>query len=111
MAESNPIGIKELIARIKAELLEEEDDTKPIFAIAQVELTIAFTAERNINGGINFHVVQTGGERKSSEVQTVTVALEPLVTVDEQRQSISPEQKEHARQRLNREFPSRRRTR
>ncbi len=104
MADAQPIGLKELIAQIKAELLADHDDEQPLFVVGQVELEISFTVERNVNGGINLHVVQTGGARTSTEVQTVTVTLEPIVTPDELRENVTPVQKEAAQKKLTREY-------
>ena len=104
MPDTEPIGLKDLISRVKAELLEDPDDEQPLFVVGQVELQISFTVERNINGGINIHVVQAGADKKSTEVQTVKVMLEPIVTADELRQQVTPEQKQTAQKKLTREY-------
>lgn len=104
MANDKPIGLKELIERVKSELLAEHDETQPLLAIGQLELTIAFTAERTAQGGINLQVVQLGGQRGSSEVQTVMVRLEPLVSVEEVRNSLTPEQVLEITKRVTREY-------
>lgn len=89
-----PIGLKELISNVKLELLEEQDDSKKLFAIGKVELEITFTVERTLNGGIDFKVVQSSAEKTMTDVQTIKLTLEPLITPDEIRQSLSPTDKQ-----------------
>ncbi|GAC1403104.1 MAG: hypothetical protein NVSMB52_17080 [Chloroflexota bacterium] len=104
MADNEPIGLKELITRVKAELLEDFETEQPLFAVGQVNLELSFTVARTANGGINFHVVQVGADTKSTDVQSVKVTLEPLVPLEELRQKITPEQKQTAQKKLTRGF-------
>ena len=55
--QEDPIGINEMILRIKKELLSTRDTTQPLFKIKQVDLEISFTVERDAGGGISFKVV------------------------------------------------------
>ena len=64
-------------------MLDEHDETVPLFAIGSVELEISFSVERDAKGGISIQVVQAGVEKRWTDVQTVKVTLEPLVTVEE----------------------------
>ena len=104
MADQQPIGLKELISQIKRELLDEQDSSQPLFAISGVDLTISFTVARKLNGGIDFKVVQAGADRSTTDVQTVKVTLEPLITIDEVRKKLSPEQREQATKSTMRTF-------
>jgi hypothetical protein len=101
---NKPIGIKELIDRAKAELLEQHDASNPIFAIKQVELTINFTVERSGEGGIDFQVVKVGAGKTSSEAQTIHVVLESLVTPDDVRAKLSETQRKNATNSVTRSF-------
>ena len=44
MPDKKPIGLQELILKVKEELLEP-DETQPLFIVGSVELEIAFTVE------------------------------------------------------------------
>jgi hypothetical protein len=101
-----PIELNELISRLKKELLESKDKTQDLFLIGRVELELSFTVERNMNGGIDLQVVQTGVEKTISQVQTIKVSLEPIVSIEEMRKSIKPEQKTKAQRPLTREYKS-----
>lgn len=90
-----PIGLKEFISRIEQELLDSQGD-QAFFVLGSVELEISIAVERGINGGINLKVIEVGGEGKQSNVQTVRVRLEPLITGDEIRQYISDKAKKLA---------------
>jgi hypothetical protein len=102
MADNEPIGLKELIAQVKRELLEEHDDRQPLFVVGSLELQISFTAERNANGGIDLKIIQAGASAKTTDVQSVKVTLQPIVTVEEVRASLSAEQLQTARKAVTR---------
>lgn len=104
---NNPIGIRELIERVKAELTAPHSGDKPIFALSRVELTISFTVERNHEGSIDLHVIKTGVAKTTTEVQTVVVTLDPLITPEKLGEGMTPNQVETAKKVLYRElFPS-----
>lgn len=96
------IGLKEFIDRVKEELLQEHDEDNPLFAISEVELEIALTVERTLDGGINFQVVQTGVEKTMADVQTVKLTLEPLVTPKYLRKQLEDEKKPEVARKLMR---------
>lgn len=98
---SPQIGLHEFIEQIKRELLLKKE-TDPLFAIAEVNLEINITVERTMNGGVDLKVIQSGVEKTITDVHTVSVKLEPIVTPDEQRARLSAEQKESASERLTR---------
>ena len=93
---AKPVGIRELIDQVKQELLAEHDVAQPLFVVRQVDVEVAFTVERNVNGGIDLQVVQFGGERNVSDAHRVQVVLEPVVGSDVVAQGLSPEQKAKA---------------
>lgn len=94
-----PIELKELIERVKEELLRVHDTSDPLLAITGIELEISFTVDRSASGGINIHVLQSGVEKAKSEVQTVRVSLEPLATIDQIRDDLSEAQLERIKRR------------
>lgn len=102
MADQKPIGIRELILKVKEELLSERDDTQPLFLIGQIELEISFTVERNAQGGIDFQVVQGGVEKTWSQVQTVKVRLDPILSREELEQDLTPTQRRKVKDALQR---------
>lgn len=91
-----PIGIKDLIERVKSELTAPHDSSNPLFSITRVELTITFTAERNHNGGIDLQVVKVGRDTKNAEVQSVQVVLESLIDRETVAASLSASDREEA---------------
>ena len=99
-----PIGLNDLISKIKEEILEDQEITTRLFIIGKVELEISFTIERNLSGGINLQVVQSGTEKTMMEAQKIKVTLEPIVTLEEIRTSLLPEQKNKAKEVFFREF-------
>lgn len=100
-----PIGIKDLIERVKNELTAPHSSDSPLFAVTRVELTVSFTAERNKNGGIDLQVIKAGADTKTAEVQTVQVVLESLIDRDTAAAFLSGSQREkalkHTTRRLN----------
>ncbi len=90
----NDIGLSELIEQIKQELSTVPTDDLRLFAVGSVEVELAFTATRAVNGKIDLKVAAVGSDAGSERVQRITVTLEPLVTVDELRaryQRLHPE--------------------
>jgi hypothetical protein len=61
------IGLKELIDRVREELLEQRSNSNPLFMIGQVELEISFVVERGLNGGIDLHVIQANADKKTQK--------------------------------------------
>jgi hypothetical protein len=99
---ANPVGIRELIERVKQELLAEHDVTQPLFVVGQVEVEVAFTVERAVNGGIDLQVVQFGGDQKVSDAHRVHVVLEPIAGGAAVKQQLTPEQKAKAEKAVTR---------
>jgi len=102
MSDSNPIGLKELIRKVKEELLEAHDPEAPLFAIGPIELEISFTVERSANGGIAFWVITAGVEGKLTDVHTVKVTLNPLLSAEEIAEGLTYEEKRKATKALKR---------
>ncbi len=99
-----PIGLKEFIDQIKAELLADHDTDNPLFVIGEVTLEINITVARNAHGGVDFAVVQGTVDKTMTDVQKVAVKLEPLVTPDELRAGLDDAQKTAAGQKLIRTY-------
>jgi Trypsin-co-occurring domain 2 len=106
MSMTNPstIGIKELISRIKEELLQDHDTTAPLFVISKVSMTVTFTVERSFDGRINLQVIEAGGNHKTEEVQSVTLELQPLIEPKQVQATLTPTQTKTAQEGLTREF-------
>ncbi|MDM8532061.1 hypothetical protein QUF63_12895 [Anaerolineales bacterium HSG25] len=94
--DKTPIELRELIEKVKQELMADHDNSEPLFVVGKVELEISFTVERNMDGGVNFQVIRSGVQKTTSEVQKVTVALEPVVSVEEAREKLTAKQIEQA---------------
>lgn len=77
------LGISELIERLKAELKDTQKIEDALFYISGVQLEISFTVEKTAHSGVNFHVLQTGGQVTSNEVQKIVLELTPLVSIDD----------------------------
>ncbi|GAB4475366.1 MAG: hypothetical protein Kow00124_16280 [Anaerolineae bacterium] len=83
------IGVAELIAQVKHELLEPRpDQERPMFLIREVEVEIAFTVERSAGGKISLQVVEGGATVAGQDVQRVRVTLEPLNTPNAVREQL-----------------------
>ncbi|MCB0165313.1 MAG: hypothetical protein KDI79_13870 [Anaerolineae bacterium] len=102
MANPKPIGLKELILKVKEALLEP-DDSQPLFVVGPVELEITFTVERNAQGGVDFQVVQGSVEKSWTEAQKVKVRLDPLLSQEEALQNLTPMQKRQLLKALQRD--------
>ena len=88
-----PVGIRELIDQVKRELLAEHDVSQPLFFVRQVDVEVAFTVQRNVNGGLDLQVVQLGGERSVSTAHRIQVVLDPVVGPEAAAQQLTVEQK------------------
>lgn len=81
-----PIGLTELIYKVKQELLSAESrqrDPAPLFAVDEIELELAVTVSREGQAGINIQVVNVGGGASREDAQIVRVRLKPLRSRDE----------------------------
>jgi len=80
------IGLAELIAQVRQELIRPEmatEDKIPLLSIEEIELQIAITVSKTAKAGINIQVIELGGYRLHSDVHTVRVKLAPLLTREE----------------------------
>ena len=92
MADAKPIGITQLIDRIKDDLQQAQRDI-PIFKIKQVELEIAFTVEDKKDGGIEIHILKAGVERTNANVQSIKIMMEMLNKDEIDALNLSPAKK------------------
>lgn len=81
MAKEKPIGLVELIDKIKEDLLTTKPQSiaGPLFSVDEVTLEITVTVHREANGGIQIHVLEFGGNINREDAQKITVKLTPLV--------------------------------
>ena len=71
-----PIGLNELIYRVKDELLQEQEKSEPLFVVKEVELEISFAVERGLDGGINLQVIKYDAGKHWTETQKVKITLD-----------------------------------
>ncbi len=84
--ESKPIGLRELVLKVKEELLSRESlkaDPAPLLAVDEVELELAVSVSREGEAGISVQVLSVGGRRSRADTQTVRVRLKPLFDKEE----------------------------
>ncbi len=84
--EVNPIGLTELIYKVKQDLYSKErysDDPVPLFAVEEVQLELAVSVTRELDGGINIQVLSLGRVTANEKAQTVRVTLKPLLSKEE----------------------------
>lgn len=81
MTKEKPIGLVELIDKVKEDLLttKSQSITSPLFSIDEVTLEITVTVYREANGGIQIYVLGLGGNINREDAQKITVKLTPLV--------------------------------
>ena len=86
MEQENPIGLAELIDKVKSELLSQEleaSGTEPLFSVDEVTLKLQVTVQKEGKAGLKVYVVTAGGGLSRSDVQVVTVKLTPLLSKEE----------------------------
>ncbi len=83
MSQDNPIGLAELIEKVKQELFLNRNTTTPFFSVDQVELELQVTVHKEGNAGIKIYVVEASGGGSRENVQKVTVTLTPLLNKQE----------------------------
>jgi hypothetical protein len=83
MSQENPIGLAELIAKVKQELFLERNTPTPFFSVDQVVLELQVTVHKEGNAGIKIYVLEAGGKGSREDVQKVTVTLTPLLNKQE----------------------------
>ena len=86
MAQDNPIGLAELIAKVKQELLSPQADGQGVARLLSVDtvtLELNVTVEKKAEGGVHIHILTAGGSVGREDVQKVTVSLSPLVSKEE----------------------------
>jgi hypothetical protein len=84
--ESKPIGLRELVWKVKEELLSQgsvKTDPEPLLAVDEVELELAVSVTREGEAGISVQVLSLGGSRSRADSQTVRVRLKPLFDKEE----------------------------
>ena len=81
MAKEKPIGLVELIDKVKEDLLttKQQSSIGPLFSVDEVTLELTVTVHREANGGIQIHVLELGGNINREDAQKITVKLTPLV--------------------------------
>jgi hypothetical protein len=84
MPKDNPIGLAELIAKVRQELLNvEQAPDVPLFSVDEVKLELQVTVSKEATGGLNIEVVELGGTVNREDVQTIELTLSPLVNKEQ----------------------------
>ena len=87
------IGIRDLIDRVKADLLAQPPQGTPMFIINGVQLEISFTIQKKGGGGFSLKVLDTGFEANVGGEHTtahkITVDLLPVTDVESARKKLS----------------------
>ena len=85
MIQENPIGLAELIEKVKQELLisDLKSGEAPFLSIDEVSLELQVTVQKEGDAGIKIHVIQIGGKLSRDDVQTIKVTLTPLLSKEE----------------------------
>lgn len=87
MAQENPIGLAELIDKVRQELLAQElltvgpgSGNVPFLSIDEVSLELQVTVQKEGDAGIKINVISIGGSVNRSDVQTIKITLTPLLS-------------------------------
>lgn len=85
MTQENPIGLEELIEKVRQELLstERKSGEVPFLSVDEVSLELQVTIQKEGEAGIKIHVIQLGGKVSRDDVQTIKVTLTPLLSKEE----------------------------
>ncbi len=98
-----PLGLKELIAQIKKDIIEHE--LPELFYVKQVDLEISFSVEWDADAGFRISVVQLGGKRIATHLHTVKLTLEPIMTIEQVREAADTSYNEVLRDSVHRNWP------
>ena len=89
MKKDKSIGLRDLIDKVRKELLTETKEQGPaMFSVDKVTLEINFVVTGDLESGFNLGVVSLGSNVSEENTQKVTIELTPLVTKEEIRQSL-----------------------
>ncbi|MEH2458037.1 trypco2 family protein [Nostoc sp.] len=85
-----PIGLTELIEKVKEELLAaaitsspNEETHIPLFSVDSVELELQVTVKKDAKGAVKVYVLEAGGGVSRDDLQKVKVTLSPLLTKEQ----------------------------
>jgi hypothetical protein len=73
------IGVYELIAQLKEEILKPRDENvAALFELERAEVAIEFTVSKDAKGRISFSVLSLGGSKRQERSHRVTISLIPV---------------------------------
>mgnify|MGYP000995732990 CR=1 FL=1 len=90
MVKTLEIGLIELIQKVKQELAAKQDDDE-LFFIEEINLEVNFVVSGDLNSGFNLGIVTVGSDVNEQKTQKINVKLTPILTKDELKKKISPE--------------------
>ena len=93
-SKSKTLGLRELINRVKQDLLSEQlQDDPAIFSIDEVLLELNFSISGDIESGFDLGIVTLGSEINEQRVQKITLKMTPLIQREQLLKKLKIEQK------------------
>jgi Trypsin-co-occurring domain 2 len=85
MSMQNEVSLKEVINKIKLELLTPDSagEAEPMFSVDSVSIELKVEVKKEGKAGLQIHVLQAGGSIATDTAQTIKVTLSPLLTKEE----------------------------
>ncbi len=77
MMQNDPIHLNDLIEQVKSELLAKPKSGE-MFTVKEVQIEVAITVDRDVNGAIDLSVVKLGTTQTVGNVQKVMITLQPI---------------------------------
>lgn len=87
------ISLRQLIDKVKLDLLEGTSDVYPIFFVDKVELELMVNITQEISGGINVAVVNVAPKISGQQTHVMRITLSPILSKDEQRELIQKDER------------------
>lgn len=93
LATTDSIGLQDLLARLRDELIQDPPDSSKLFFVDGVELELHVDVKREAKGGIKISILQLGGLEGEAGVarekgHKITLRLRPLITYEEARRRL-----------------------
>jgi Trypsin-co-occurring domain 2 len=79
------IGLQELLAQLRKELLAAEENIEPgkaLLKVEGVEVDLSVVTEKNVQGGVQLWVVNVGGKYGAQETHTIKLTLVPVKPIE-----------------------------
>jgi hypothetical protein len=86
MEDEKPIGLAELIHKVKQELLAsdiQQRDSALLFSVDEVELELQVIVKKEAKAGVAIYVVELGAGAGRDDMQRIKIKLTPLLSKEE----------------------------